>query len=382
MVSELDVPQTAAALQAGLDALPEPDLPDIYPGATGEQNIKLLAGYQGNRRSRFAGAYLAMLRAVQGEVNGVWFEGGHVRSSRIKPLSEALEGLPLLVLDATADEEIARALYGEDIELHRIDVAMAQGVRVVQVTDRTFAKGKAVKQPYKQPYQDRLVAFMHALAGDGSLGLISHKAVIEAIADRLPEGTLTENFNGLRGKDGLKDVQHLVIAGRIEPPSLDMEAIARALWPSAEMSLGHRDYELSETGIRHKDGRLTPVKIRQHPDVRVNRVLRQHRDEELLQALGRIRPVHAKGEKWVWMVCNVPVGLPVDATVTLDELLPSQRASRGLMAGRGVLPLATEWLMWLLQGEWPNRPAARKWARRVWEHFKETFTGRYINQWC
>jgi hypothetical protein len=236
--------------------------------------------------------------------------------------------------------------------------ALAQNVRVIQVSDSTFYRRK-LEDP-ETGYQDRVAA----LVGATSAAVISHKGVIETLteAGKLPEGTLTANFNGLRGLDSMKHAKALVIAGRIEPPTHVLEEVARALWPDRDMSLDHAGLIQARGEYRLRDGSTVPAAVRAHPDPLVNRVLAQKRDAELLQAFGRIRPIHAPEPKTVYLLTSVPVPwLTVDRLAKLNELLPDARACRGLVAGKGVLPLAPGALVRLLPCEWPN--AAKSWVR-------------------
>jgi hypothetical protein len=107
-----------------------------------------------------------------------------------------------------------------------------------------------------------------------------------------------------------------------------------------------------------------PAVVRAHPDPLVNRILVQKRDAELLQAFGRIRPIHATEPKRVFLLTSGPIPwVSIDYLVKLDELLPDARASRGPLAGKGVLPLAPAALVKLLPDEWPTENAAKSWVR-------------------
>jgi hypothetical protein len=268
--------------------------------------------------------------------------------------------MPVLALDATADPEISRAIFGEEVEFHHIEV-LGQNVKVTQISDSTFYRRK-LEDP-ETGYQDRVAALVSAT----NAGLVSHKGVIEAMtkAGKLPKGTLTANFNGLRGLDGMKHAKALVIAGRIEPPAHALEEVARALWPDRDMSLNHAGLIQARSEYRLKDGSTVPAVVRAHPDPLVNRVLKQKRDAELLQAFGRIRPIHATEPKMVYLLTSVPVPwLTVDHLVKLDEFLPDARASRGLVAGKGILPLAPGALIKLLPSEFATERAAKEWALR------------------
>lgn len=54
------------------------------------------------------------------------------------------------------------------------------------------------------------------------------------------------------------------------------------------------------------------VNVSVHPDPRVQAVLEQIREAESLQAIDRLRLIFNDERKHVWILCNIPLDLPVD----------------------------------------------------------------------
>ena len=50
----------------------------------------------------------------------------------------------------------------------------------------------------------------------------------------------------------------------------------------------------------------------------------------MLQAIDRLRLIHTKGRKTVYILCSIPLGLPVDELVTWKELTGDRRLKDAL----------------------------------------------------
>ena len=57
------------------------------------------------------------------------------------------------------------------------------------------------------------------------------------------------------------------------------------------------------------------VRVRVHPDPRVQAVVEQVREAEMVQAINRLRLIHSPRKKTVCILCNIPLGIPVDELV-------------------------------------------------------------------
>ena len=70
-----------------------------------------------------------------------------------------------------------------------------------------------------------------------------------------------------------------------------------------------------------REGSERRVRGRVHPDRRVQAVVEQVREAEMVQALDRLRLVHNETRKTVFILCNIPLDIPVDELVTWAELI-------------------------------------------------------------
>jgi hypothetical protein len=116
-----------------------------------------------------------------------------------------------------------------------------------------------------------------------------------------------------------------------------------------------------------------------HPDKRVQAVHEQLREHESQQAIDRLRLVHAKKPKGVYLSSNVPLNIDVDQIVNWDEMMHGGgRIEQAWNQLEGVLPMAPDWLATKFPALWASRDAAKADARR-WRkkgHFTNIFSIR------
>lgn len=271
---------------------------------------------------------------------------------------------PTLNLDATADSKILDHIFA-DYEFKQIDIK--QNIRLTQVTDHRVSKSAFFSGQHGRKLTARCQTIIDQCVGTYKRALVvTYKSVKANL--QLPEGWAIEHFGGLRGVDKYKDVDALIIFGNSRPPVQAMEAQATALMAdmnSGPLITGELKNEMR--GYRAKSMRLgvqTPV----HADELVQACIEQCREAELVQAIGRVRAVHGRIKPVdVFLVTSIPIDLPVDRFLSLDEL-----ASRGSILERllvrfdGVVPLSPKWLAENASDLFKNEKAAKNWITRKW----------------
>jgi hypothetical protein len=94
----------------------------------------------------------------------------------------------------------------------------------------------------------------------------------------------------------------------------------------------------------------------------------ESREAEMVQAIDRLRLIRNEKRKTVYILCNIPLDMPVDELVTWRELVGDGRLARALEAceerGWEALPLAPKELTRLFPELWRTRKAAEGWARK------------------
>jgi hypothetical protein len=88
----------------------------------------------------------------------------------------------------------------------------------------------------------------------------------------------------------------------------------------------------------------------------------------MLQAIDRLRLIHNQRRKTVYILCSIPLGLPVDELVTWRELTGDRRLADALaecdMRGWNALSLAPKELNRLFPTLWETRKAAEHWVAK------------------
>ena len=147
-------------------------------------------------------------------------------------------------------------------------------------------------------------------------------------------------FGAIRGLDGWKDFDTVIVAGREQPPPLEVENMARSLFGGdTERLLLTGEFVYQMRGHRMKDATRTAVRVQVHPDLRVQALVEQVREHEVEQMVGRLRLVHRTTPARVFLLSNLPTSLLVDRLAPWAEVIPG-KLERAIVAGRGVLPLS------------------------------------------
>jgi hypothetical protein len=117
-----------------------------------------------------------------------------------------------------------------------------------------------------------------------------------------------------------------------------------------------------------RDGSTKTTSVSVHPDARVHAVVEQGREAEILQAIDRLRLIHSERRKTVFILCSVPLDIPVDELVTWKQLIGDRRLSDALAEcdarGWDALPLAPRQLSRLFPDLWDTEKAAERWIAK------------------
>jgi hypothetical protein len=97
-------------------------------------------------------------------------------------------------------------------------------------------------------------------------------------------------------------------------------------------------------------------------------MVEQAREAEMLQAIDRLRLIHTEKRKTVYILCSIPLNIPIDELVTWKQLTGDRRLSDALAEcderGWGALPLAAKELTRLFPDLWPTKKAAERWIAK------------------
>ncbi|WP_167853496.1 hypothetical protein, partial [Roseovarius aestuariivivens] len=233
---------------------------------------------------------------------------------------------PVLLLDATADPLLLDELL-PFTDFSRIDVR--QNAIVVQVYDQT---GSNTFWNENEDKVEQLVEVLKAWVSSGERPLlISHKPLAARLRTMNLEGVKVGHFGGIRGSNEFEYCTVVFITGRNSPPAALVEQQARAIFWEAEPPLVFEDtsdhlplmlqgYWQSEKNQQPQSGVLINV----FRDPRIAAVHQQIREAETIQAIARLRLVWAEHPKYVFMLGNLPVELPVDRLRTASDMFPDR----------------------------------------------------------
>jgi len=300
---------------------------------------------------------------------------------RRKPVR--LSGVPVLIIDASLDEQIA-GVFLPDLEFHQI--AVERNAEIIQCSDRSGSLHR-LSEPNRireiqalvawEQYQGRRVLLVSTkkLAGKGKLQPLppTNLAGGRELAKTVDQ-TWFGNFTGI---DRWKEFDTVIVVGREEPPVREVEGHARALFWDRGKPLrliaptvsytdqegnhhkgGRFFYAKRVRRVRMRDGRAPSVEMSVHPDPDCQRVLEQVREEATTQAMDRLRLVHNDRTKSVIILSNVVADVTVDLQLPWNEIIPN-RFQRALTQSGGVLPLSATELARVFPKLWRTVEAAR-----------------------
>ena len=298
---------------------------------------------------------------------------------------------PVLLLDADADAEITEKLF-PGARLVRAEVR--PNAEVIQVSDRSFPKGKLLAQPETRQELRALIraeVMRDRLQGGRGVLVVATKGAVQAFFE--DAGQSFEGMNrreaarymqetplhGARwlwfgpaalGRNDWRDFGSVVIIGREELPLDVLQDYLRALGGDGGRPLelvaehGRANYPEELMPYCMADGSGQAVRARVHPD-RLGRALQmQGRELGTRQAFERLRLATAKQRKRVVIACKVPIpGLPVDRLVSWQDLMPTkaEAAIAEAAQGGGVLRLSAAGLAQDAPETFPSEKAAERW---------------------
>ena len=276
---------------------------------------------------------------------------------------------PVLILDATADTKLIDCFFDQDVDLKRIDIK--QNAVITQVFNRTGSN--TFWQQASAPIEE-LVTVLNTWAEFGEKPLcVGNKSLIGQLQvhPNINSKVSLMNFVGLRGSNAAEGCSVVFIAGRNEPPPVEVDHKARALFWDNDIPLQHDDFGKNQnlplelrgflTSERFK-GESMGIEARTFSDSRIEAVHQQIREAESIQAIARLRLVHNKQSKQVFILSNVPLEIPIDHLVKFEDLMPDRLEYEFLKAGN--IPLTPLGLLKLRPDLATNEDAARMMLKR------------------
>lgn len=320
----------------------------------------------------------------------------------------------IVILDANADQKIIGQFFNIE-KFHTLRVQRQAHVTQCistrgSTTSLTPSKNTDLKS--KRAAVKRLEEIQRLIdrkAQNGAKVLVVGPQIIVGNAARQVPGLLLAragvkftHFGGLRGIDKWKDFDVNIIIGRNQPTTAAVEDSARAIWGAGYKHNGFEEgdwvsVEYTQQGprgnpvtIRHEDwllryekldlsgswtttkrayqtvdGQPLGVDVVTHADPLVNLLLEQIRESESMQAIDRLRLVHAENPKEIILLSNIPLDVEVDELLTWTEIMQGSPFADALSQTAGTLPLTPEWLAKRFPLLWKTRGAAKDDVKKI-----------------
>jgi hypothetical protein len=222
-----------------------------------------------------------------------------------------------------------------------------RNARVVQVSNATFYKGVLIKRasgpdgeatPEPTARLLEVGEFIERTAREAKTLVVTNKPVRRALTGEDERGSLSSSaqyrgadiahFGNLRGSNEFEGHDTVIILGRDEPTVHDAERRAMAIWYDTQEPIrriepdfrGRYNYRTATRRYLMRDGSTRPANVSLHPDPRVQAVVEQGREAEMVQAIDRLRLIHTEKRKTVYILCSIPLDLPIDELVTWRQL--------------------------------------------------------------
>ncbi len=339
--------------------------PGMTPGMTQGERKAARRAAEGNRTIKrlvmFWNALAALLRDNGPDTSG-WIaleqgytDDGLVRALRLMGRANIADRwqVPTLMLDANFDIDLVRPFCPNVVQTADIPVD-APHQRVVQVTDVSFSKRRLLanedddepddadapprqeRQPLAETEKKRrnknlrdLHAFIAAIGrryAPGRVLVVVQKQVEEALLklSTLPPNIELAHHNAVAGIDRWRDVPALVVVGRTAPSPANTERLAEALTGRAVTPI--TGWYPRACVVRHMaDGTAQEAKADRHPDPLAEAIRRQICEGELLQIIARPRGINRTADNPVdvFILTDVPLPVPVNRALTVDDLNPT-----------------------------------------------------------
>lgn len=256
---------------------------------------------------------------------------------------------PLLLLDASAAPEMISKIWeGKEVVVH--DIPAALNVRVVGIADRTYSNASVVAPPSATPKEKldsarMLTNVKKAITKISSMygwsRVVAGGSILVRRAVNMdwegPHNVDWCHYGAMRGLDFAKHHAAAISVGRMELPVRTIDGLVAAL--TYDDDVPEQPYDLLGNGlgkdgqplripvgkqvIRMRSGHNVTMPVPMFPGRWGRMIQKQYREEELLQFLGRLRPVYREGDAPVWFSLSsvIPEEVIVDDLINLEDLL-------------------------------------------------------------
>lgn len=232
----------------------------------------------------------------------------------------------LVLLDGSGIPELLEVLANRENE--RWEIPMQPDVEVIQITDGAY--GKTTLTNPKSTAGENLIKLANQIASEAPDDTVIFtwqdiETVIreKQAAGEFPMQVEIDHYGNLEGKNDYEDKQTVILLGTPTPNPKDMIELAAAIWrddtPLDTETIKTGNYRSYQYVDAQSNG--CAVEVREYKDARLNMILHTYREQELVQAAHRIRPILYPGKR-IYLLTNMPLDtLPPSRLTTIKELL-------------------------------------------------------------
>jgi hypothetical protein len=219
----------------------------------------------------------------------------------------------ITILDGTGRASLARHIYGPRLVETRIPFPRL--AHIIGTRGKSYSKqsitardrdGNTIrnKESSAARLRGEIAAIFNRLPAGAAIGASKKVEDVLFESGAVHSDTLTMHFAALRGRNEWEHCPGGLFVGAENVSVADIEAMARAFMatdPAPFVSMDEaapegwrweKQWPYRATRMRRmRDGTTAPVEVPLHPDPRVQDVLELIREDELVQAIDRLRPV-------------------------------------------------------------------------------------------
>jgi len=256
---------------------------------------------------------------------------------------------PVLLIDADLHQSITNIFF--DKVNYQEEIIVKRNAFITQMysgrnATRTIVPEDTDNSDYKKDKAKKIAeiqSIINRIDKDKKLLVIAPKRFIPHL--KLPDNCESLHFGNLRGVDKFKHFDGCLVIGRSQPSTTDIENSAAALLYDKNVSLNLTgDFIEKKRGYNLQQNGYAGPQVQIHPDNFVQTLLEDIRENEILQAIDRLRLIYGE-RKSVLILTNIPLNIEVNRILDWYTILNGNKLERLLgKTDDGILLLSEAYL--------------------------------------
>lgn len=240
--------------------------------------------------------------------------------------------VPLILLDAQGNADLLSRLLRRKVETWLASIS--SDTEITQIVDGTFGITSLWNSKKNEPKSslrrllNKVVLPIVKRAPKDTL-IVTWRKVADYLRKLQDEGNLSravgiEHYGNIEGSNEHEHRRTVILLGTPQVSPDELEEMAHALFQNDETPIS-METEQQWEGYNYRDcnGKGYEVKTRRYLDERVELLSRLFKEDEIVQAAHRVRPLLHQGRE-VYLLTNQPIEeLPPTRLTTIDELSTS-----------------------------------------------------------